>query len=64
MTDYQNEALKFIEELEQFSLHRQETIEQFYRGLRDVICELKDRLACATAELDPDIAAEIMRLPR
>lgn len=62
---YENKTLHFIEELEKESGRRKESLEQFYRGLRAVVVELRDRLNCATDELDDkEVAAEIVRLPR
>lgn len=58
---YMDYVSALIEDLETKSLARKESLEQFYRGLKSVIDELKDRLAVCRDELPRDIASEILR---
>lgn len=62
--DYEKLAARMIDEMERESLDRKDTPEQFYRGLRSVIDELRERLSVAADELPPDISREIMTLGR
>lgn len=62
MDRYRDAALRFIEELEVGSAKRGEGIEQFHRGLSEVVDELRERLSAAHDELPKDVAAEITRL--
>lgn len=59
---YREAARMLIMDLERASQRQGESLEQFYRGLREVIDELRERLAVAHDELDRSVADEITRL--
>lgn len=60
MTDYRKAAETLITNLERESSRSGESLEQFYRGLRTVIDELRERLEVAYDELDKSVASDIV----
>lgn len=59
--NYEKEAQDLIKKLERDSLSSGETTEQFYRGLREMIDALRERLEVAHDELPREVAQEITR---
>ena len=51
---YEEEARKLISRIEEESLRKDEDLVEFYRGLKQIIEELNERMAAADDELSPE----------